>query len=88
MTLTKQYGRVLADGGARDGVLIFANDELAAVFVELISEDVDGVAVPGKWYLEAGFGPCGSLETLTPEPFSTLRLATDWVDRCLPVRKT
>lgn len=44
--------------GGQDGLLVFANDELVAVLVVLDEEYDRDVNMQGRWFLEAGFGPC------------------------------
>jgi hypothetical protein len=43
----------VATGAEEDGLLVFAEDRLVAVLVQLSDENE---IAPGEWYLEAGFG--------------------------------
>jgi hypothetical protein len=75
---------VLTDGGSAPGILVLADGKLAAVLVRVRPEET-GEPEPhaGGWYVEAGFGPCGILMTLTPQVFADDREALDWVSQQL-----
>ena len=80
MTFTLQPTRV-ATGADEEGMLVFADDRLAAVLVHLSDENE---IAPGDWYLEAGFGPrLGSPNSPT---FPSLDAAQDWIERRLAWR--
>ncbi|MFE1598949.1 hypothetical protein [Methylobacterium sp. ID0610] len=44
--------------GGEDGVLVFVEDQLVAVLVEIIDRQDAGDEPSRPWFLEAGFGPC------------------------------
>lgn len=71
---------VLADGGRHEGQLVLADGQLVAVFTWVTPEEtVGGPERAGGWFLEAGFGPCGSLLSTTPPVLATLDDAVTWV---------
>ena len=45
------------DGG-QDGLLVFVAKQLVAVLVLIEGMNESEAALQGKWFLEAGFGPC------------------------------
>lgn len=51
---------VLVETGSadEDGCLVFAHDRLVAVLVRLSAAAHPDEALRGRWFLEAGFGPC------------------------------
>ena len=63
---------VWVDGDDREGRLVLAGGRLIAVLVKL--NDVDGQ--PGKWFIEAGFGPAATPVAVT---FDNLTEAEDWI---------
>ncbi|HEX2138010.1 MAG TPA: hypothetical protein VHG30_19315 [Microvirga sp.] len=78
--LTLQPIRVRIDGGSQEGRLVFADSALVAVFVRVSPEEIAGDDQPRDgWFLEAGFGPCGSLATVAPPVFGSLDEAQVWV---------
>jgi hypothetical protein len=82
-TITLQTIPVLTDGGSREGRLVMADGDLAAVFVTVTPEEA-GSASPGTgWFLEAGFGPCSSLLAVAPPIFASLDEAQAWVREML-----
>lgn len=65
--------RVWVNGEDRNGKLVYTDGRLVGVLVELNS--VDGQ--PGKWFLEAGFGPASGA---SPSPvFNALTDARQWL---------
>ena len=58
----------------QDGRLVFADDILEAVIVQLGSK-YSGIAKPGDWFLEAGFGACSG----SGEIFRSLDEVRAWV---------
>ncbi len=73
MRLALQPVRV-ATGAEEDGLLVFEEDRLVAVLVQLSDEHGD---LAGQWYYEHGFGP---LDGVTHPVFPTLEAAQDWID--------
>ena len=78
--------RVIINTGSQDVEcgLLFVDDRLVAVFVRLDEEDHAELDLKGRWFLEAGFGPCakGTWSTLT---FDTLENAQQWaLERVAP----
>jgi hypothetical protein len=59
-----------------EGFLIFADGLLMAV-ISYLRESVDE-SLKGKWFLEAGFGPCS---VLSPPIFDSPDRAQEWVLR-------
>lgn len=78
--ITLQPVSVRSDGGSHKGQLVFADGDLVAVFAYLTAEENAGGRsdAPG-WFLEAGFGPCSILMTLSPPVFPDLDEAVTWV---------
>jgi hypothetical protein len=71
---------VRSDGGSHEGRLVFSGADLVAVFAKVSAEETAGGRdEAGGWFLEAGFGPCGTLMTLSPHVFPTLEEAMVWV---------
>jgi hypothetical protein len=60
----------------REGCLLFADGELMAVFVLLDPNTHEEPDLWAKWFLEAGFGPCA---TVQPGVFETLDEGQEWV---------
>jgi hypothetical protein len=78
--VTLQPVSVMSDGGSHEGRLVFADADLVAVFARVSAEETAGNGrQAGGWFLEAGFGPCGALMTVTPPVFPTLEDAAQWV---------
>ena len=78
--ITLQSISVMADGGAHDGQLVLANNQLVAVLSRVTKEETaGGSGQPTGWFLEAGFGPCGSLMAVRPPVFESLDQALEWV---------
>ena len=78
--ITLQPIPVLIDGGSHDGRLILVDGSLVAVFARVTAEETaGGEGQVGGWFLEAGFGPCGSLMSVTPPVFAELDQALAWV---------
>jgi hypothetical protein len=71
--------RVIINTGSQDAEcgLLFVADRLVAVFVRLDDEEHAELGLKGRWFLEAGFGPCakGVRSTLT---FDSLGEAQQW----------
>lgn len=59
-----------------DGRLVFARGRLVAVLVRLSAATHPEEALRGKWFLEAGFGPCAAQAA---DPFPTLAHAVAWL---------
>ena len=57
-----------------DGRLVTIGGRLIAVLVRL--QDPMHADLVGRWYLEAGFGPCAEA---TAPTFATLDAAQDWI---------
>ena len=54
--ITMQSAPVMTGSNDREGRLIFSDDALVAVIVCLSMDQHEHIR--GKWFLEAGFGPC------------------------------
>jgi hypothetical protein len=78
--ITLQSISVMADGGVHDGHLVLSDGMLVAVLSRVTAEETIGELdqIEG-WFLEAGFGPCGPLMSVTPPIFSDLEDAIEWV---------
>ena len=78
--ITLQPISVMTDGGGSDGHIILADGLLVAVLSRVTAEETLGEKgqVEG-WFLEAGFGPCGVLMSVTPPVFSDMEQAVAWV---------
>lgn len=71
---------VRSDGGSHEGRLVFSDGDLVAVLSKVSAEETPGGGMQtGGWFLEAGFGPCSILMTVSPAVFPTLDHATTWV---------
>ncbi len=81
--LSLQPVAVLTDGGSQEGRLVLADGQLVAVFVRVTAEETEGSEQGDGWFLEVGFGPCGSLVTVQPPVFASLDEAALWVKRRL-----
>lgn len=79
MKLTLQPVR-LADGRGGEGALVFIDGSLAAVLVRLPAHSSLG---PGRWCLEAGFGPFGWHGSPV---FPDLPAAEAWISQMLQRR--
>ena len=80
--ITTQRIKILVDHHDPDGVLVFANDKLAALFVRL--DGVEHGDDRGKWYLELGFSGCAAREGPV---LSSMKELLAWVgDRVAAVR--
>ncbi len=78
--ITLQPISVMADGGAHDGQLVLADNQLVAVLSRVTEEETVGEREQvGGWFLEAGFGPCGLLMSVTPPTLADLEEALAWV---------
>jgi hypothetical protein len=78
--ITLQTMPVMIDGGSHEGRLVLADGSLVAVFARVTPAETAGDDGPaGDWFLEAGFGPCGSMMTVRPPVFATLDDAVGWV---------
>ncbi|GJD99621.1 hypothetical protein [Methylobacterium isbiliense] len=44
--------------GGQDGLLVFVDKQLVAVLVLMCANHDADATLHGKWFLEAGFGPC------------------------------
>jgi hypothetical protein len=72
--------RVMIDGGSHEGRLVLADGSLVAVFARVTrAETAGGEGQAGDWFLEAGFGPCGTVVSVRPPVFATLDEAVAWV---------
>ncbi|MFE1599044.1 hypothetical protein [Methylobacterium sp. ID0610] len=60
MTLEAQCQPVFVNTGAggEPGSLVFVGGKLVAVLVQLDESEDNDRDLQGKWFLEAGFGPC------------------------------
>ena len=74
MKLTRRLVRVDTGSPDEDGCLIFADDRLVAVLVQLGVEHNSELA--GKWFLEHAFGSLGHCEQPV---FEDLHAAERWV---------
>ena len=76
---------VLIETGSadEDGRLVFARDRLIAVLVRLSAATHPSERLRGKWFLEAGFGPCAMHES---DVFPALAEAEAWIRGCLAAR--
>jgi hypothetical protein len=72
--LTRRIVRVDTGSPDEDGCLMFADDRLVAVLVQLSVEHNSGLA--GKWFLEHAFG---SLDDPERPVFEDLDAAERWV---------
>jgi hypothetical protein len=78
--ITLQVISVMSDGGTREGRMILADGHVVAIFTQVTVEDTAGDEHRAEgWFLEAGFGPCSNLMTITPPIFDTLEQAVEWV---------
>jgi hypothetical protein len=78
--ITLQPISVMTDGGGREGHMVLAGGMLVAVLSRVTAEETLGEReqVEG-WFLEAGFGPCGVLMSVTPPVFVDVEQAVAWV---------
>lgn len=78
--ITLQPISVLTDGGGHEGHLVLADGHLVAVVSRVTAEETLDEQEQGEgWFLEAGFGPCGLLMSVTPPVFVDLEQAVAWV---------
>lgn len=70
---------VRVDGGNSEGKLVLVDGSLVAVLVKVSADDCGDAAEVQGWFLEAGFGPCGTLSAPIPEVFGTVGEAVDWI---------
>ena len=78
--ITLQPISVMTDGGGSEGRMIFADGLLVAVLSQVTAEEALGEqGQVNGWFLEAGFGPCGVLMSVTPPVFSDVEQAVAWV---------
>jgi hypothetical protein len=78
--ITLQSVPVLVDGGPYEGQLVLTDGHLVAVLTQVPAEETaGGERLAGGWYLEAGFGPCGDIMSITPPVFVSLEEAVEWV---------
>ncbi|MFE1598148.1 hypothetical protein [Methylobacterium sp. ID0610] len=80
LQLASQAVRIATFTEPEDGLLLFANGRLVAIISQLRNSVSDELA--GRWFLEAGFGPCAHR---APEAFDTAGDAERWVRSCLEV---
>ena len=77
-SLTFQHIEVMTGHADREGQLVLADGQLVAILVRLDDEVHGGDR--GRWFLEAGFGPCqGPFQPA----FSDLEGATRWLSERL-----
>ena len=78
--ITLQPISVMTDGGGHEGQLVLAPGHLVAVLSRVTAEETLGGRdeIEG-WFLEAGFGPCGLLMSVTPPVFANVEDAVAWV---------
>ena len=77
MSLRLQPVHVATGSHDTESQLVFADDFLVAVLVQL-SDDHEDAA--GMWFLEAGFGP---VDTAIPPTFADLDVAQSWIEQRL-----
>ena len=78
--ITLQPISVMTDGGGSDGHMILADGLLVAILSRVTEEQtLGGQAQVEGWFLEAGFGPCGVLMSVTPPVFVDVEQAVAWV---------
>ena len=78
--ITLQPMPVMIDGGSHEGRLVLAGGSLVAVFARVTAEETAGGQGQAEgWYLEAGFGPCGDVTSVTPPVFAAVDEAVAWV---------
>ncbi len=80
LDISFQPMRVLIDGHDSEGILILADNQLAAVFVRLDGQ-THNPEHKGLWHLEAGFGKCDT--RVAPPMFTTREEAGVWVEQTL-----
>ncbi len=78
MILTSRPVRLATGGNDENGCLVFVDDRLVAVLVQL-SEAHKGLA--GHWFLEAGFNR--RLDEPVEPTFADLEAAQGWITRRL-----
>jgi hypothetical protein len=78
---TIERKQVWSDGGAGEGILIYSQDALAAVFSRIKPDEAGDRYEAGHWFMEAGFGDCGILKQSQAVTFASIDEATAWVDK-------
>ncbi|WP_407519841.1 hypothetical protein [Methylobacterium oryzisoli] len=76
--IDSQATRITTESGQEDGLLLFHDGSLVAVISHLRHSVTDEFA--GRWFVEAGFGPCARGGS---RMFDTAEDAQRWVRRCL-----
>ena len=76
--LRSQPTRIALETGYEDGMLVFLNDTLLSVVTQL--RNSVGEEFAGRWFIEAGFGPCSRTPS---QVFDTAEDAMRWVRSCL-----
>lgn len=76
--IDSQPTRITTESGQEDGMLLFVDGSLVAVVSHLRHSVTDEFA--GRWFIEAGFGPCSQGGS---QLFDTAEEAMRWVRRCL-----
>ncbi|MFE1601230.1 hypothetical protein [Methylobacterium sp. ID0610] len=66
----------------RDGCLLFFQDELICVLVQLSATTREETGVNGHWFIEAGFGPCHVGPAASPI-FGTIDEVKSWAAKRL-----
>ncbi|MBF9196532.1 hypothetical protein I2H36_10815 [Microvirga sp. BT290] len=70
----------MIDGGAHDGQLVLSDGHLVAVLSRVTSQETAGGRGQAEgWFLEAGFGPCGPVMSVSPPVFVDVEEAIMWV---------
>ena len=78
--ITLQPISVMTDGGGHEGQLVLAAGHLVAVLSRVTAEETLGEREQTEgWFLEADFGPCGPMMSVTPPVFADLDRALAWV---------
>lgn len=77
MSLRLQPVHVATSSHDTESLLVFADDFLVAVLVQLSEDHEEAV---GMWFLEAGFGP---VDDACPPVFPDLDTAQTWIERQL-----
>jgi hypothetical protein len=78
--ITLQSISVMIDGGAHDGQLVLSDGHLVAVLSRVTPEETAGGRGQAEgWFLEAGFGPCGPVMSVSPPVFADVEEAIAWI---------
>ena len=72
-----QPARIAVEGADETGVIVRVDDRVVAILVRLDAEHYEDDQ--GRWYLEAGFGPCAG----QPPPFRRLSSGLVWISERL-----